>query len=76
MAIQEADPDTSLLEQRVIEENSTQPARENIEEIRKTAEAFDGAAWTTYPAFFKELQAKRHQEFDRYYGIRSAEDLE
>lgn len=54
-----------LTEQCVIEENSTQVIRDNIEEIRNIAGAFDKAMWRAYPEFREELQARRHREFDR-----------
>ena len=69
MAIYEATPDPSLPEQCVIEENSPQIVRDNIEEFRSIAEAFNKAVWAAYPYFFEELQDKRHQEFNRHFGL-------
>lgn len=58
-----ADPD--LVEQCVVDESSPQVVRDNIDEIRNVAGAFDKAMWRAYPDFSAALQARRHQAFDR-----------
>jgi hypothetical protein len=48
----------------VIEARSSQSLRDDIEDIREIARAFDKARWRAYIKLFHELQAIRRQEWD------------
>lgn len=51
-------------EQCVLDINSPQNIRHNIEKIRKLARDFDEAVWTAYPKFFKEMQVRYGREYN------------
>lgn len=65
MEIHMAGSDAGFEEQCELDRHSPQDVRDNIETIRKLAGDFDKAVWTAYPKFFKAMQARYHQEWDR-----------
>lgn len=50
-------------EQCVLDSNSSQDIRHNIDKIRQLAGVFDKAVWNAYPKFFKEMQVRYHREY-------------
>jgi hypothetical protein len=61
--------DRDLGDECVIEDDSSESVRDNIEDIRDIAEALDKTRWRAYPRFFKELQVFRHREWDRRVAL-------
>lgn len=68
MEIHVTTPAIEFEEQCVLDSNSPQEIRLDIEKIRKLAGDFDKAVWTAYPKFFKEMQVRYHREWDRRNG--------
>ncbi|USW51688.1 hypothetical protein Slin15195_G050070 [Septoria linicola] len=65
MEIHIARPPTEFEEQCVIDNDTPQEIRDNIENIRKLAGDFDRDVWKAYPAFFKKMQVRYREEWDR-----------